>query len=197
MDYATRVEHALTAAGIANVQAVIVCDEPDYSRGDVAIAFSSSVRFDPNIVPNIGSVLDKIIRTSEYTLRMRICSLNAVEPVSTFEITPYAPFGKYPIAEYKLRLDGIPEREAETQLPTALKAILELLAASSKLWDPTMRANPDCLINNHRSAELVTYEVRQTRYTPPTLVIGALTLSKAAVCVKFVSTACSCISIRD
>jgi hypothetical protein len=128
-------------------------------------------------VPDIAYVLEKRIRTSDNKLRIRLSSLNAAEPVSTSEITPYAPFGKYPIQECQLRLDGIPERDAEMHLPAALKVILR---------NPATRPNPDCLPNNHRSSELLTYEIRQTRYTPPTLVIGGLTLSKAAACVKTV-----------
>jgi hypothetical protein len=115
-DFASRVEHDLTAAGITHFHAIIACNKYRDSYNDVAIAFSSSARFDRNFSQDIASVFDKVITSSNNKVRFRLSSFGATEPLSIDQITHHPAFGKYPLQYCQLRVDSMPESDAQTHL---------------------------------------------------------------------------------
>jgi hypothetical protein len=192
LDYATRVENAVAAAGITNIQAVIACNAHPGQSSVAAVAFSASSRFDSNTVGDIAAFLDTKFTGSQNSLHFRLSSLATSDPWPTDHITPCPPFGRDAVKNLQLRLDDIPEKAAESHLPAAMKIILGLFVASQKLWDPTTSANAGCLPNNHTFHHLTPNEVQKTRYTPPTLLIRGVTLATAALCLEAVRTTCRC-----
>jgi hypothetical protein len=147
------------------------------------------------MVQDIASNFDKIITSSNNKVRFRLSSSGATKPLSTDKshITPLWQVSSQvlpaPDRQHarKKRADAIAHRVEHD--PGAAGCIGKAMGSRHASESGRSAQQPPY----HRSDP---WRIVETLYTPPTLVIGGLTLFKAAVCVQAVRTTCSSTSIR-
>jgi hypothetical protein len=155
------------------------------------VTFTSSCRFDAQVMAELATILDTGITLPRKSLGFGLSTLATSAPSHPYHIAPLPPpFRKARIDKWEIKLDIFGEEAVEAHLPAVMKIVMGLFGANRKIWDPTTHFNPDGLPNYGTFLPFTAFETRL--YCPPILSILGSTLAKAAVCVEAVRTAGWC-----